>query len=141
VDRLTVPGKLDSLDAIGQFVLRAAGDAGLDRRTSYRLRLAVDELATNIVVHGYEEAGREGPIVVWSEVDEAELRLRLEDSAAPFDPHEASAPDGLDRPLEERNIGGLGVFLALRGVDELRYERDGDKNRNTIVVHRLPPPV
>ncbi len=139
MDRLTVPGKLESLEAIGQFVLRAAGEAGLDKKAAYRLRLAVDEIATNIIVHGYEEAGRQGPVALWSELDEGELRVCLEDSALPFDPHAARTPAGLDRPLEEREIGGLGVFLALRGVDDLRYERAGDANRNTIVVHRPKP--
>jgi anti-sigma regulatory factor (Ser/Thr protein kinase) len=47
----------------------------------------------------------------------------------------------MDRPLEEREIGGLGVFLALRGVDELRYERVGEQNRNIIIVHRPQPPA
>jgi serine/threonine-protein kinase RsbW len=141
VDRLTVPGALDSLEAIGQFVLGAASDAGLDRKASYRLRLAVDEIATNIVVHGYEDAGRQGPIDVWAELDDAELRVCLQDLAVPFDPREARVPEGMDRPLEEREIGGLGVFLALRGVDELRYERVGEQNRNIIIVHRPQPPA
>ena len=140
MDRLTVTGTLDSLQAIGQFVMGAASDAGLDRKASYRLRLAVDEIATNIVVHGYEEAGRQGTIDVWAELDDAELRLFLQDSGLPFDPRQARSPEGLDRPLEEREIGGLGVFLALRGVDELRYERAGEQNRNIIVVHRPQPP-
>ncbi len=136
MDRLTVPGTLESLADIGQFVLRAAADAGLDRKASYQLRLAVDEIATNIVVHGYAGANRQGPIAMWAELDEAELRLCLEDKAEPFDPHEAQSPDDLDRPLEEREIGGLGVFLALRGTDELRYERTAEGNRNIVVVHR-----
>jgi anti-sigma regulatory factor (Ser/Thr protein kinase) len=139
MDRLTLPGTLDALEAIGQFVLRAAGDAGLDRKATYRLRLAVDELATNIIVHGYADAGRQGPIDLWSELDDTDLRVYLEDSALPFDPREARAPVGLDRPLEERNIGGLGVFLALRGVDELRYEKAGVGNRNIIIMHRPQP--
>ncbi len=141
VDRLTLPGTLDSLEAIGQLVLSAASEAGLDRKASYRLRLAVDEIATNIVVHGYDEAGRQGPIDIWVELDDAELRVCMEDAALPFDPHEARKPAGMDRPLEERQIGGLGVFLALRGVDDLRYERAGERNRNVIVVHRPQAPA
>src|SRR5260370_35634672 len=116
VDSLTVPGTLDSLEAIGQFVLGAAGDAGLDRKASYRLRLAVDEIATNIVVHGYEEAGRQGPIDIWAELDDAELRVCLQDFAVPFDPCEARGPEGRGRPLEEPERGCLGLFLAYRRV-------------------------
>ncbi|HEY9797793.1 MAG TPA: ATP-binding protein, partial [Leptolyngbyaceae cyanobacterium] len=57
---LTVAGTLDSLDAIAKYVMAVAAATGLDKKTSYNLRLAVDEIATNIIIHGYEEAGREG---------------------------------------------------------------------------------
>jgi anti-sigma regulatory factor (Ser/Thr protein kinase) len=140
MDRVTMPGTLDSLEAIGDIVTRAAAAAGLDQKASYRLRLAVDEIATNAIVHGYEETGLQGPITIWSELDDVDLRLILEDGAPAFDPHQAAPPSGMDLPLEERDIGGLGVFLALRGVDELRYERVGDQNRNTFVVHRPAAP-
>ena len=136
MDRVMMPGTLDSLEAIGDFVMRAAAAAGLDQKASYRLRLAVDEIATNTIVHGYEETGLQGPIAIWSELDEVDLRVILEDRAPAFDPHQAAPPSGMDLPLEERAIGGLGVFLALRGVDELRYERAGDRNLTTFVMHR-----
>ena len=57
MDSMVVPGVLDSLSAIGRYVLGAAWAAGLDKRAAYRLRLAVDEIATNAVLHGYQEAG------------------------------------------------------------------------------------
>src|SRR6516164_2327660 len=111
MDRVTMPGTLDSLEVIGDFVTRAAAAAGLDQKSSYRLRLAVDEIATNAIVHGYEETGLQGPITIWSELDDVDLRLILEDGAPAFDPHQAAPPSGMDLPLEERDIGGLGVFL------------------------------
>jgi anti-sigma regulatory factor (Ser/Thr protein kinase) len=88
------------------------------------------------VVHGYEEAGLQGPIDIWAEIDYADLRIVLEDMATPFDPTSAPEPSGMDLPLEERQIGGLGVFLAIRSVDELIFERVGGRNRNTFVMHR-----
>lgn len=136
MDRLTVPGTLDSLADIGAYVGQAAASAGLDKRAAYKLRLAVDEIATNIVVHGYDEAGVQGTIDVWAEVESQDLRLIMEDHAAPFDPREAAPPVGMDLPLDQRPIGGLGVYLALNGVDELQYQRIDDRNRNTFVMHR-----
>jgi anti-sigma regulatory factor (Ser/Thr protein kinase) len=53
---MTVPATLDSLGAIAEYVLAAAASAGLDKRASYNLRLAVDEIVTNIIVHGYADA-------------------------------------------------------------------------------------
>lgn len=136
MDRLTMPGTLDSLEAISNYAMRAAAAANLDQKATYRLRLAIDEVATNIVVHGYEEAGLQGSIDIWAEIDDTDLRIVLEDVAMPFDPRQASPPKDIDSPLEERQIGGLGIFLALRSVDELIFERIGDHNRNTFVMHR-----
>ena len=132
------PGTLDSLAAIRDFVAEVATAAGLDRKATYRLCLAVDEVATNVVLHGYDEAGRTGPLDVAVEVDAQAITVRLEDDAAPFDPggHATPSKEDLAKPLEERPIGGLGLMLAAEGVDELRYERVRGRNRNVFVVRR-----
>lgn len=137
MESLTVPGTLDALSQIGQYVLDAAATAGLDKKAAYRLRLAVDEIATNIVTYGYEEAGVAGNIELHAAVDDRTLTIVLEDVAPPFDPREHDTDNlGLDQPLEERKIGGLGVFLALNGVDSFHYEYVNGRNRNVFVMHR-----
>lgn len=134
--RTRYPGTLDSLAPIGAFVLEHAAAAGLDRPAAYRMRLAVDEIATNIVVHGYEEAGRTGSIELAADLNQELLTIVLEDDGAPFDPTSQELPDDLDQPLEERKAGGLGIFLAIEGVDDFRYERVDGRNRNTFIVKR-----
>jgi anti-sigma regulatory factor (Ser/Thr protein kinase) len=136
MEPLVVEGKLDSLGAIAQYVMKSATDAGLDKKAAYRLRLAVDEIATNIIIHGYEEAGLEGNVCVRATINEHSLTIRLEDSAIPYDPHVRKGPEDLDQPIEKRQIGGLGVYLALEGVDEFSYEYVGDRNCNNFVMHR-----
>jgi anti-sigma regulatory factor (Ser/Thr protein kinase) len=133
---LTVPGTLDSLQAIAEYVKAAAAAAGLDRKATYRLRLAVDEIATNIVTHGYAEAGIEGAVEVWAEMDERTLTLSLEDTGVAYDPRQSKPPGNLDMPLDEREIGGLGVYLVYQNVDTFDYERVGDRNRNTFCMNR-----
>lgn len=65
------------------------------------------------------------------------LTVIIEDDGVAFDPRENKLPDSEDfsKPLENRPIGGLGVFLAFDGVDEFKYERSGGRNRNIFVVH------
>jgi serine/threonine-protein kinase RsbW len=135
---LTVPGKLESLGAIAEFVQSAAVEAGLTKKGAYDLRLAVDEIVTNIIVHGYKEADLTGDLTVTAEVDDEHLTIALEDSAAAFDPTQThtAARDALDQPLEERAVGGLGVYLALSSVDEFVYQRVGDRNRNIFIMQR-----
>jgi serine/threonine-protein kinase RsbW len=141
MEPLTVPGNLDSLDNIRDYIKAAAAASGLDKKATYHLVLAVDEIATNIVTHGYNEAGLSGGIVAQTNIDAQNLTITLEDTAIPYDPQAQAIPDDLDTPLAERPIGGLGVYLALRNVDTFHYERVNNRNRNIFVMHRPAAPA
>lgn len=134
MNELTLSGTLDSLAAVRDWVRSAAKEAGLDSGAEYRLVLAVDEIATNVVVHGYEEAGLSGSLFMSGNIDNGRLCILLEDTGQTYDPAASGAPQSVALPIDERPIGGLGVFLAARGVDELRYGRVGNRNRHTFVV-------
>lgn len=136
MDALTVPGTLDSLSTIRSFVDRVAESAALDRRAAYRLRLAIDEIATNIANYGYPRAEHTGDIRIEAVTDDAWLTVTLEDTGVAFDPTEAPPPDNLDDPLEERPVGGLGIFLTVTGIDDFRYERAYGRNRNVFAMRR-----
>lgn len=136
MEGLTLPGNLDSLKPLRDYVTAAAEAAGLDRIKLNRLRLAVDEIASNSIMHGYQEAGLEGHLYVSAELSDGSLRIVLEDEGNPFDPSDTPTPDHVDLPLAERPIGGLGIHLTLQGVDEFSYERAGNRNRNIFLVHR-----
>lgn len=140
MEPFTVPGTLDSLASIRDYVAAAATEAGLDERAAYRLRLAVDEIATNIITHGYMEAGIEGVVDLRASIDKNTLTILIEDTGVAYDPHQYQPPDDIDLPLEQRQIGGWGVFLAMQNVDDLRYERVGDRNRHTFIVNRMANP-
>jgi hypothetical protein len=138
MESLTVPGIMDSLDIIADYVLMAAKEAELDKKCTYKLRLAVDEIATNIVVHAYEEGGCSGDIFIESRIDKENLTIIIEDTASPFDPSVKIKEEmkRVKQPLENRPIGGLGIFLVIDGVDDFDYQRIENKNRNIFVVKR-----
>jgi anti-sigma regulatory factor (Ser/Thr protein kinase) len=136
MSQLVVPAALESLAAVSEFVKEVAATAALDRRAAYGLRLAVIELVTNTITHGYIEANLSGTINLQANLDDQALTLVLEDTAIPYDPSQTATPDDLDRPAEEREVGGLGVYLALEQVDAYRYERVGDRNRSVLVMNR-----
>lgn len=141
MEPLIVPGNLDSLSSIGTYVLQAAELANLDKKVAYRLRLAVDELATNSIIYGYEENGIEGQIEIQATIDDQALAIVVEDTAPPFDPTMQAKPDNLDIALEQRRIGGLGIYLALTGVDAFTHEYTGTRNRNTLIIYRSSNPT
>jgi serine/threonine-protein kinase RsbW len=135
MDPLIVPGALESLEAIREYIATAASMAGLDKRASYRLTLAVDEIAANSVQHGYAKAGIEGVLIIRADLGEQTLTISLEDTGAAYNPEHQSTVDR-DIPIEQRQAGGLGLLLAIGNVDSLHYERIGNRNRHIFLVKR-----
>lgn len=135
---LVVPGALESLSALRQYTADACASFGLPADRTYGLTLAVDEVATNIVVHGYRENGLEGTISIVCQIDGSSLRVTLEDTSPEFDAGKLAAPpaEDLGKPLEERRMGGLGVYMALQSVDVFEYRRVGGVNRNTFIMRK-----
>ncbi|MEV7418424.1 ATP-binding protein [Streptomyces sp. NPDC089919] len=131
---LRVPATLDRLDAVAEFVLCHGARAGLGEEALYRLRLAADELATNIVVHGYR--GAPGEITVDAGAAPDRVWVRFTDTAPPFDPRAGMRPPDLETPLAERPLGGLGVYLALTAVDTFEYELAAGRNVCTLGMRR-----
>jgi anti-sigma regulatory factor (Ser/Thr protein kinase) len=133
---LTVPADLDSLDTITEYVQAAARQAGLSKKASYNLCLAVDEVATNIINYGYTEQGLEGNLDLEVTISAQALYLSIQDDSHPYDLTGAAEPD-LTLSLEQRPIGGLGLFLARRSVDKLSYQRLHNRNYTTFEVGRI----
>lgn len=135
---MVVPATLDILGEVRQFLKNAAAEAGLDKKSTYNLQLALDEIVTNVILYGYEASGLTGDIVLKRDITEKSLVITLEDTGIAYDPRTRKMPDEIDlsKDLEDRPIGGLGIYLAINGVDEFDYERAGNKNINTFTVYR-----
>ncbi|MFJ6938142.1 ATP-binding protein [Streptomyces sp. NPDC101132] len=129
---LEVPATLAALADIAAFVRDLARRAGLGKGAAYRLRLAVDELATNVVTHGYR--GGDGRITVRGRAGAGRVSVVIEDTAPPFDPVAGCLPPATGVPPERRRVGGLGIHLALTSVDEFSYVRSEGRNTSTLTV-------
>jgi anti-sigma regulatory factor (Ser/Thr protein kinase) len=137
-DQLVLPATVNVLGDVRQFVKNAAAQAGLDRKSTYNLQLALDEIVTNVILYGYEASGLTGNIVLKSDITEKSLVITLEDTGIAYDPRTREMPDEVDlsKDLVDRPIGGLGIYLAINGVDEFNYERAGNRNINTFTVYQ-----
>jgi len=99
-------------------------------RALYAVNLALDELVTNVVLYGFEDAtGKQ--VAVRIATKEGELVASVLDEGKPFDPLVVKSPD-LNAPLEQRELGGLGIHLVRSLMDSVSYSRDADKNVLTI---------
>ncbi|MEO8572057.1 MAG: ATP-binding protein [Chloroflexota bacterium] len=128
---LRVPSELGQLAALRDFLRTAADEAGVGDAGAADLVQAVDEAATNAMIHGH--AGRPG----WVEVDVAtkddRFVVNVRDDAPGFDPTTVQSPDLSVHPANRRP-GGMGVLLARLCVDEMTYRpRPGGGNILTLV--------
>jgi serine/threonine-protein kinase RsbW len=127
----------DELEAIRDFLSVVGTNAGLDRGKIYKLCLAADEIATNIIVHGFMEEGVEdGHLEIDVHVDNGTLVTTLIDAAVAFNPINRAMPteEDLALPPEERPIGGLGIMMAKNSVDEYVYKHENGMNKNILVM-------
>ena len=96
----------------------------------YLANLAIEELVTNCIKYGYEDAG-DHIIEVKLQILGNELAITVTDDGRPFNPLELPAPD-LNLPLQDRPIGGLGIHLLRRMSDHMDYIRVAGRNRVTL---------
>jgi anti-sigma regulatory factor (Ser/Thr protein kinase) len=113
----------------------ASDDAGLGEEGRFAVRLAVEELCSNVIEHGYGTQAP-GELTLRLAVGPDGLAVTVADRAPLFDPSQAPAPD-LSSDWLERRVGGLGVHLVRHVMDELRHEpRPGGGNLVTVVKRR-----
>jgi serine/threonine-protein kinase RsbW len=120
--------------SVAAMVTRLAEAAGMTHSQTYRLRLATEELVTNIVTHGY--GGHGGPIDIDGGFEEDWVWLRLEDDAPEFDPTEYDPVPRLTQDPSLAPLGGFGLFLALTSVDRFEHAYTGGRNRNLLKIRR-----
>jgi len=131
---LFVAAHVENLAEIRRFVREEAAALGAGEEAICDLELAVDEAACNVICHGYE--GREGMIQVRVERGGDRLAVRVRDEAPLFDPTRHPLPD-VTLPLEERPLGGLGLFLIRQSVDEMAYRVMPEGGNELSLIKRL----
>ena len=100
------------------------------------INLSLDELITNTVSYGYQDTDEHEIRITLTEQDES-LAVVVEDDGMAFDPFTAAPVPDLEADLEERRIGGLGVYFVKTLMDEVAYERVDNSNRITL-IQRTP---
>jgi serine/threonine-protein kinase RsbW len=119
---ICVTSQLTKLEQISQFVADRAVLAGMDEDQAFAVGMAVDEACTNAIEHAYE--GREeGEVHVCCSIEGDDFVVRVIDHGKPFDPSSVPVPD-ITAPLEERQIGGLGIYLMKKLMDSVEFRFD-----------------
>ena len=133
---LTLKNDLSELSRIAEAIDVHGKTRGWPPKWIMNLNISLDELITNIVSYGYGDT-EEHEIHVTLSDRNGSLVTVLEDDGTAFDPFTSAPEPDLDASVEERRIGGLGVYFVKTLMDEAVYERLGSRNRITL-VQRAP---
>ena len=129
------PNRMTALAAVAKEVFEWLANLPLSSRAKYSVGLAVEEMASNVIKYGYDD-DREHEIAVHVAAQDDRVEIVFEDDGHAFDPTGHPKPD-LERIVESRKIGGLGIELVRRICENMSYQRVGNRNRLVLHVRRF----
>ena len=131
---IELPAELESLPAFNEKVTQCAVECGLSEHKIMSMELALEEAIVNIIK--YASTDPEGTVHIDCSMDgEKYFTITIIDYGPPFDPLKRVAPD-IDAGIDERAVGGLGIFLIKEMTDAVSYRRDDNKNILTIKIEK-----
>ena len=122
---------LSDLPRIVEFVVKWLASQGLDKY-SFPLETAVDEASTNVIKYAYN--GQGGFFQISCELQGQEIVVTIKDRGKQFDPNSVPLPD-VDADLENRRVGGLGIYMMKKMMDAVRYDFDS-KEGNRLEMRK-----
>lgn len=135
--QLRIPSQTDNLELIREFVTRVAEKVGFDKKQVGNIELAIDEACTNVIKHAYDKEKATKSLDVLIKVDFDKFTLVVTDHGKGFDPKMIKNPN-MDEYLAEMKVGGLGIYLMRKLMDEVNYDiKPGVKNQVKMVKYFL----
>jgi serine/threonine-protein kinase RsbW len=132
--RIKLPAKLENLERLIGFVSDCAKTQGIDRKRVVEIEISTEEVLVNIFNYAYHGADGDVEVICKSD-DNDKFMIEIEDSGVPFNMLDLKEPDtGLD--ISERKIGGLGILLVKKMMDDVQYRHEKGKNMLTLVVSK-----
>lgn len=124
---LVTVAKVEKLAAVNEFIEGLLAVVDCSPKTQMQIELVVEEIFVNIASYAYDGGDGEAIIRGRTIEDPSGLELIFMDKGKPYDPLARADPD-VNAAMEERNIGGLGIFLVKKFVDAINYEYKDGKN-------------
>ncbi len=122
---------IQDVPTLGEFIDGIAEEENIDVAVVGGVNLALEEAVVNVMNYAYPK-GDEGHIELESAVTPEKWEFKLLDTGKPFDPTKVADAD-VTLDVEDRPVGGLGIFLVRQIMDSLEYKRDGNKNVLTMI--------
>lgn len=127
MEKITVEATVDNLQQIIDFATERLEARDCPIKASMQLELVIEEIFVNIASYAYESATGDATFCMDFAQNPDAVFLTFIDGGKPYNPLEKIDPD-ITLDVNEREIGGLGIFLVKKNVDEIFYERTDNKN-------------
>lgn len=128
---LSINASVENLPAVTEFVESAIEETDCSMKTKIQINIAVDEIFGNIAQYAYSPETGDATVKVDIAKDMKTVSITFIDSGIPYNPLEKSDPD-ISLSAQEREIGGLGIYMVKKSMDEMSYEYKDGKNILTI---------
>ena len=135
---IRVANDLKELAVVAERVDEFCGQYEISPTIAYHVNLSLDELLNNTISYGYDD-DEQHRIDLTLRAEGETLLVVIEDDGRAFDSSLAREPD-VDATLEERSLGGLGLFLVQQMMDEVVYQRTDNRNVITLTKHTTEQP-
>ena len=131
--QITRAAELESLSVFREFISDCCAKFKISDGTVFDLKLAVDEACTNIIEHGYKGIDP-GSIILSFRIESDRILVQITDFGHIFEPADAPKPD-VEAPLEDRELGGMGLYLIYQTMDNIDYQASDDGNTLTFTKY------
>ncbi len=129
---INIKSRLSGIEIMTVQLEKMCKEWDINENVAFSMNLALEEIVTNIINHGYE-GKEEYSISIRFTLEKHNMRIQIKDWAPAFNPLDLPEPDDIDKPIEERNIGGLGIHLVKKFTDNFNYRRSDNKNIVTLI--------
>lgn len=130
-NEIEIKALTENLQELISFVDGNLEDMGVSMKAQMQIDIAVEELFVNIAHYAYAPDVGEAVISVAKDKEKNQISITFADSGKPYNPLEKLDPD-VTLSAEERSIGGLGIFMVKKSMDDMRYEYKDGQNILTI---------
>jgi serine/threonine-protein kinase RsbW len=135
---MQLPARIENMELLVQFISGNAGKLGFSFKRIKEIELAAEEALVNIINYAYPE--RHGDIKVTCVQHPNRFVIEIEDTGIAFDMLSLKDPD-ISAGICDREIGGLGVFLIRKLMDDVHYHRENGKNILHLIVQNPQPNI
>ena len=129
--KMKLPAKIDAIESVTSALVDYLNEQGVDHSHVFKVQLALEEILANIASYAY--APSDGDMEIEYNIEEQMLVMTISDEGKPFNPLERDDPD-ITLSVDERPIGGLGLFIVKNTMDDVQYFRQD--NKNVLVIKK-----